>query len=381
MNFEWTEGHRAFRQKAKDLLAEHLPADWAAQTRYDQGSIYAANFSRKFCPILAREGMLLPHWPREFGGSGMDPFYHWILGEEMAAVGEPRSYQYMYCNWVGPAIMAYGTEAQKQAHLPRMTTGNVIWCQGFSEPSAGSDLAALSTRAERTANGYVINGSKIWTSGASVADFCFLLARTGDKRNSGISVFLLPMDTKGIDVRVIKTFMGATAFHEVFLTDVEVPESARLGEENRGWQIVRHVMYNERIGAPRYMLTLNALDHAVALLKAKNRFGDDMTRMRAGRARGALNAARTLCHQVIGERVKGRPPGPLTNVARYAVVMADRHVAEFIGDYLHEELVTNDDPLIAAAYRRTGSTGFAAGAAEIQLNLISRDLLQLPRVN
>lgn len=379
MDFSWTPEHVAFRARIRDFLAAHLPPDWAKRSRYDTSSAYVSEFSRSFCPKLAEAGLLIPHWPRELGGAGLDAFHHWILGEEMFAAGEPRSYQYMNVNWAGPAIIRFGTDAQKQEHIGRIASGSVIWCQGFSEPEAGSDLASIRTRAQRFGDGYLLNGSKIWTSGASLADYCFLLARTGDGGRHGISAFLVPMTTHGLTVRVIPSYMGERSLHEVFLTGVELPESARLGAEGAGWDVVRHVMHNERIGAPRYSLTVKTLDRAVALLKERGAFASSDVRARAARARAACEAARTLCLQIVSDRVRGLPPTALTSVARYALVTCDRHVADFIGDFLHDELMANDDPLLAAGYRRSGSTGIAAGAAEIQLNLISRDLLNLPR--
>jgi alkylation response protein AidB-like acyl-CoA dehydrogenase len=379
MEFAWTAEHKAFRQRLKDVLKQNLPADWPQKSRYDTSSEYVSKFSRTFCPNLAKEGLLIPHWPKEVGGGGVDAFHHWILGEEMFAEGDPRSYQYMNVNWCGPAILKYGTDEQIKEHIGGIASGTQIWCQGFSEPQAGSDLAALATRAERTQAGYRINGSKIWTSGASLADKCFMLARTGAERHAGISVFLVPMKTKGVEVRRIQSFMGERSVHEVFFTDVELPESARLGDESKGWEIVGHVLNNERIGAPRYSLAERALHHAVGVLKRKNRWKDDVVKMRAARAQSYISAARQLCLQVINDRVQKKPVNPITNVARYSIVAADRQIAEFVGDYLGDELIGAKDPLLFQAYRRTGSTGIAAGAAEIQLNLIARNLLKLPR--
>lgn len=379
MDFKWSEGQRRFRQRVRDILKEALPEDWDVRSKYDTSSAYISEFSRTFCPILAREGLLIPHWPREFGGEDLDPYYHWILGEELFAVGDPRSYQYMNVNWVGPAILQYGTAEQKDEHIGRIAAGTHIWCQGFSEPSAGSDLAALSTRARRTDRGYVIDGVKVWTSGASLADFCLMLARTGPERYEGISVFLVSMKTPGISARPIPNFMGEFSLHETVFDQVEVPFSALLGEERQGWQIVRQIMHNERIGQPRYSLSMRGLDRAVAILKAKGRFASQAVRADAARAHAALQAARSLSLQVIDARAKRQPPSAITSIARYALVDADRCVADFLSAYLHDELMDRQDPLINATYRRTGSTGLAAGAAEIQLNLISRDFLQMPK--
>ena len=379
MDFEWTAEHNAFRERLRDVLTRTLPADWGVKSRYDTSSEYVSKYSRTFCPMLAKEGLLIPHWAKELGGEGLDGFHHWILGEEMVAAGEPRSYQYMSVNWVGPTLMKYGTKAQVDEFIPKIKSGNFIWCQGFSEPNAGSDLAALSTRAERTKNGYIINGSKIWTSGASFANHCFMLARTGGARRSGVSVFLIPMDAKGVEVRVIPNYIGERTVHEVFFTDVEVPEEWRLGEENKGWDIVTHVLNLERIGIPRYAFSLRVLDHAIDLLKQRGKYSDSAVQARAGRAKAACEASRHMALSIINERVNGRPASATTHVARYALVTSDRMIAEFLGDFLHDDLVGGNDPMIMSGYRRTGSVGIASGAAEVQLDLIARNLLQLPR--
>jgi len=379
MNFDWSPEQLAFRQRVQSFLRANLPADWGRLSRsFDTGSDAVAAFARDFCPKLAAEGLLVPHWPVEYGGQGLDAWHHWILNEEMFAAGEPRSYQYMSVNWAGPAIIGFGTEAQKAEHLHRIAAGQVFYCQGFSEPNAGSDLPALQTRAERTEQGFRINGSKIWTSAASFADYCVLLARTGGAGRRGITAFLLPMSSPGITVKVIKGLQGQRAFHEVFFDDVEAPGSTVLGEVDGGWGVVAAILHNERIGVPRYALTIRGLEHACALLDQEGRLDAPGVRAAAAVARAACEGARLQCYGVIDARVKGRPPSADTNLARYALVAADRLVADFIGEFLSHRLIANDDPVLNAAYRRAGSSGIAAGAAEIQLNAIAKNHLQLP---
>ena len=378
MNFEWTAEHQAFRTRMKNFLKAHLPEDWDEKSQLDPSEPYVTEFARKFCPALAKEGLLIPHWPKEVGGEGMDAFHHWILGEEMFAAGEPRAYQYMNVNWVGPAILQYGNPEQIKTLVGGITAGTAFWCQGFSEPNAGSDLAAMRTKAEKTANGWVINGSKIWTSAASVADHCFLLARTGDVKRT-ISVFIVPMKTPGIQVKVIPGVSGARAFHEVFFTNVEVPDTAILGPEGGGWKVMKHVLQNERIGAPRYALAQRATERGIEILKKRGRFKDAGVKARAARAIAGCEAARYQALEVIDARVKGKEATAKINVARYALVLADRAVAEFLGDCLNDVVISKEDVVIYAAYRRTSSSGLGAGTAEIQLNTIARDYLELPR--
>ncbi|MBV9995824.1 MAG: acyl-CoA dehydrogenase family protein [Caulobacteraceae bacterium] len=378
MNFDWTPSQNSFRQRIRDVLDRELQDDWPQKSRLDPSSEYVSRFSREFCPTLAREGLLIPHWPQQDGGEGLDPFHHWILGEEMFAIGEPRSYQYMSVNWAGPAIRKYGTPRQKAELLPRITGGTMIFCQGFSEPGAGSDLAAMKTKAERSeSGGFVINGSKIWTSGASLADVCFLLARTGQGRKD-ISAFLVPMDTPGIDVRIVASFNGERSFHEVFFTDVQAPEDAVLGEVGRGWDIVMSVLADERVGAPRYALTMRGIDIGVGILAGRGQF-DEPAQIRAAQAMAACHAAQLLCLSVIDDRAKGRPPSGSTSVARYCLNAADRLAADFFEEFLSDDLVLNENPVLAAAYRRTASSGIASGTAEMQMNAIARDVLRLPR--
>jgi alkylation response protein AidB-like acyl-CoA dehydrogenase len=379
VEFDWTDQHRAFRRRLRDVLARELPADWPEQSGYDNGSEYSVAFSRRFCPTLAAEGLLIPHWPKVDGGEGLDAFHHWILGEEMWSNGEPRGYQYMSVNWVGPAILRYGTEEQKETHIPRICGGTVSYCQGFSEPEAGSDLAALKTRAIETDRGFAITGQKIWTSAASFADYCILLARTGPEEKAPISVFIVPMGTPGITVRRIPSLQGLRAMHEVFLDEVEVEANAVLGPLNDGWSITRHVLANERIGAPRYALTWKGLNRALEHMRQDGRLKGETVRLEAARCEAAIRSARLMSLQVIDRRVKGLEVDAGVNAARYAMVMADRLVAEFLGANCPDLLFPDADPIIAAAFRRSSSMGIAAGAAEIQLNLIAQHVLQLPR--
>lgn len=379
MDFRWSAEQQRFRNHVRTFIEDRLPEDWERLTQgLDVGSEYTVQFSRTFCPELAREGLLVPHWPAEYGGADADAWRHWILNEEMIRHGEPRSYQYMSVNWAGPAIMSYGTPAQKEKFLNRISSGTVFFCQGFSEPSAGSDLSSLTTAAQRDGNGWLITGQKIWTSAASFADYCIVLARTGGRGRRGITVFIVPMDTPGIEVRVIKSLVGGRALHEVFLDNVHVPDDAILGEVDGGWSVVTSVMHHERIGIPRYILTLRALRRAGEVLESEGRF-DDRTRARYRHAKAACEAARLQCYRVIDARVRGAPPSAETNLARVGIVTADRLVGEFLGDYLLDKIVVGEQPLLAGAYRRISASGIASGTLEIQLDLITRNHLKLSR--
>jgi alkylation response protein AidB-like acyl-CoA dehydrogenase len=375
MDFDWDDEQRAFRAKVRDFLAANLPPDWESMA-HGPGSREQTAFSKKFCATLAREGLLVPHWPRRWGGREADPWTSFILAEEMWAAGEPRGGQYMNVNWIGPTLMRFGSEAQQDRYIPPMGRGETIWCQGFSEPEAGSDLASLRTRAEKDGQGYRVNGQKIWTSYAGEADTCFLLARTGAGKD-GISIFLVPMDTPGITVREIPSIIGEGDIHEVFFDDVAVPESARLGAESQGWEIVRGALSLERVGIPRFAFASRVLARAIDVLKRTGAM-DAGANGNAARAQAACEAARLYSYEIIDRRRHGMSIGAEASVARYATVMAERLVAEFVVEHCPQALA-GGDPLFLAHHQRAIVAGIASGAAEIQLNLIATDFLKLPR--
>ena len=378
MNFEWTEDQRAFRDKLRAFLKAELPDNWESIAHHGPGSAEITAFSRRFCGRLAEEGMLFPHWPVEMGGQGLDAWYQTILAEEMWAAGEPRGAQYMNVNWIGPTVMRYGTEEQKQTLLPPIVAGNAIWCQGFSEPDAGSDLASLRTRAVLADGKYTINGQKIWTSYAGLADNCFLLTRTSDDRKKGITILIVPMDTPGITVRQIPSIIGEGDIHEVFFDDVVVPESARFGAEGQAWEIISYSLRNERLGIPRYHLARCALDRAVDLLKANGGWQGDAVKIEAARAAALCETARNACYAIVEKRVRELPVGPEASSARYNVVLAERAVAEFVVEYVPQALI-DAEPYLKMHHQRGIVAGIASGAAEIQLNIIATEVLELPR--
>ncbi len=380
MDFDWTKEDRAFRSRVRDFLDRELPADWTDVSRHGPGSKEQTAFSLEFCPNLAAAGLLTPHWPAEWGGADRPAWEHFILGEEMWAAGEPRGAQYMNVNWIGPTLMRFGTDEQKRRYIPQMAAGKAIWCQGFSEPSSVSDLASLRTRAERDGDSYVINGVKIWTSYAALAEHCFLLARAGgDKGKSGIAIFLVPMSTPGIDVRSIPSLIGHGDIHETFFTDVRVPVSARLGEEGEAWSIINYSLANERVGIPRYELALRVLDGMVRELSERGRFADPVVRARAGSASAACEAARILVHRTVDKRSRGEAIGAEASIARIAVAEADHAVTDFGLDYIPDAFSGGEHPAYLAHHERAIVTSIAAGAAEIQLGVIAHRWLDLPR--
>ncbi|MFP6654493.1 MAG: acyl-CoA dehydrogenase family protein, partial [Myxococcota bacterium] len=247
MDLRYTPDEQHFRADLARWLASEVPAygsppatsDWAARRSYDTG------WQRK----LFDAGYAGINWPKEFGGRNATLIEQLIYFEEIAKANAP----YIGVNFVGvlhggPTIMAEGTEAQKARHIQKILSGQEIWCQGFSEPGAGSDLASLQTRAERHGDHYVVNGHKIWTSFAQVADYCELLVRTDPQapKHRGISWLVMPMDLDGIEIRPLPTLEGESEFSEVFLEDVRIPIENLIGDENDGWRVTNVTLRFER---------------------------------------------------------------------------------------------------------------------------------------
>ena len=382
MEFGWSTDERAHRQRIQDLLAEALPQDWEQLAVHGPGSDFQTDYSKEFCKLLAAQGLLVPHWPKEHGGEDAPVWKQFILGEEMWAVGEPRGAQYMNVNWVGPVLMRFGTDDQLSRYLPPIREGRAIWCQGFSEPSAGSDLASLRTAALPVDGGYRVTGAKVWTSYAGQADYCFLLARVaatedGPTGKSAIVILLTDMSSPGIQVKGIPALIGEGDIHEVFFDDVFVPAADRLGAEGQAWEIITFALQNERTGIARYEFSRRVLDRAVRRLIKEGRWKDPVVQDRAARALMLCEAARMLVYRVVDAKANGLTVDAYSSIARWAVIEADNGVNDFLTEFVPAGL-RGDDPVQQAHHQRAVSAGIASGAAEIQLNLIARRWLDLP---
>lgn len=244
-----TDDDRAFRDEVRAFLREKLPKD-IHERWLESGKIFPdRDDGIRWHKILYERGWVAPNWPEEHGGPGWSTVQKYIFATETASYGAPPVIP-LGLGMVAPVIMRYGTDAQKNHFLPRILSGEDYWCQGYSEPGSGSDLASLRTRAEKDGDDYVINGSKIWTTHAQFADWMFCLVRTSDepKRQMGISFLLIPMSTPGIEVRPIITLGGHHEVNEVFFDDVRVPQSNRVGPEGEGWTVAKYLLEFERGG-------------------------------------------------------------------------------------------------------------------------------------
>ena len=251
MDFDLGEPAAALRARLRALIAAHIAEDYLGAFTDDPADLDVA---QRFCKTLADEGLLTLAWPTEYGGGGGSVWDQTVVREEMWAHHEPRGAQYMGLNWVGPAIMAFGTDAQKEQHLSAIAAGDVIWCQGFSEPEAGSDLASLRTRAVEDGDGWRITGQKIWTSYAGMAQWCVLAARVGPGRapRGHHDVPRPDGHARASPCGPIRSMLGPHHLNEVFFDDVWAGPDAVLGGVGEGWAVIRKALAHERVGIARY---------------------------------------------------------------------------------------------------------------------------------
>jgi len=380
MNFDLGQEAGTLRRRVRELIDRHLPADFLGAFTDDPEDL---EITRRFCKVLAAENLLALAWPEKFGGGGGSVWEQTVLREEMWAHYEPRGPQYMGLNWIGPAIMRFGTPEQQHLHLKGIAAGEELWCQGFSEPDAGSDLASLRTVASRCGDGWRVTGQKIWTSYAQVAEWCFLAARTGppESRRWGISIFLVPMDRRGIEVRPIKNLLGPYHLNEVFLDDVEVRAGELLGEENGGWDVIRESLAFERVGIARYARGDRLL---TAVRSATGGLGSMAEPLRSRYATAMVHnrVARLMAYEVIAGQDGETATDGDAAAARIAAVTCDQEASdvllEAIGPSMFDTDPSDGTHLNAAVedyWRYSRAATLAAGSVDIQRTLVARSVL------
>lgn len=391
MDFEYPAEAEAFRTELREFMRQEIPSWWTNHLRDDDRSF---PFTVEFCRKLAAKGWFAMAWPEEHGGAGADVWHQNVLREEMWAMGEPRGWQYMNINFIGPSIMTFGTDEQKERYLPPMAAGNAVWCQGFTEPEAGSDLASLQTLVEDTGSGFRINGHKNWVSSAFHSDHCILLGRTDPDvpKHKGLSMFLVDMDTPGITVRETPTMVGQTKVHEIFFKDAEVPYSALLGPLHQGWHVAMTSLERERIGlgySGRNQVQLDQLlefvkktkDSTGHLLSERTDVRNKIVRLRA------LNRALRLLMNKVSSDDREDGSG-LIDAAVFKVLAGDTTLET---GQLAMELAGPTGLLLEEDDFSTLRDGafmwwvlalpvqVAAGPSEIQRNIIAQRALGLPR--
>ena len=382
MDYDFGERASELRGRLRELIAAEIPEDYLGAFTDDPADLEVA---QRFCRTLAAEGLLTVAWPEEYGGGGGSVWEQTVVREEMWAHHEPRGAQYMGLNWVGPAIMAFGNDEQKRRHLPPIAAGEVIWCQGFSEPGAGSDLASLTTRAEPDGDGYLVTGQKIWTSYAQMAQWCVLAARVGSpgpKKHEGITIFLLPMDRPGITVRPIASMLGPHHLNEVFFDSVRIEPDEVLGGAGNGWAVIRRALAHERVGIARYA----RCDRLLSLHARRAGGVGEMTpeaQAEWARALVRVRVARLLAYRAVARQDEGIDDAS-ASTARIAVTRCDQDVAELLFDALEGDSLRNrasSAPLHGVAedhWRYAQAATVASGTIEIQRMLVARELIGPP---
>jgi len=400
MDLRFTPEETAFRDEVRAFMKEKLPASIRNKLidgdRLDRDDI--VNWQR----VLNARGWAVPNWSKEWGGTGWSAVEIYLFRDEMQQAPAPEPLPFGV-NMLGPVLIAFGNEAQKKRFLPRIANLDDWWCQGFSEPGAGSDLASLKTSAKRVNGDYVVNGQKTWTTLAQYADWIFCLVRTDPaaaKRQEGISFLLIDMKSPGITVRPIQTIDGGREVNEVFFDDVKVPAENLVGQENRGWDYAKFLLGNERTGIARVGASkarIRRLKELAALEQAggKPLIEDERFRAKITGVEVELKALEMTELRVVAARTKSNRPDPASSILKIKGSEIQQTITELllevVGPYAlpdqtsHDESERWNEPPVgpdwgaplAAQYFNNRKTTIYGGSNEIQKNIIAKAILGL----
>lgn len=391
---------QAFRQEVREFLRSSLPATLREKAR--DGRPFSKAELQSWHETLIAKGWLVPNWPMEYGGTGWTPMQRWIYEEEYHTSYCPPVHLFNY-KMVGPILIRFGSDEQKKRYLPRLLKSEDWWCQGYSEPESGSDLASLRTRAVRRGDEYVVNGSKIWTSFAHWANRIFCLVRTNTevKQQEGISFLLIDMKSPGVTVRPIISIDGRHHFNQVFFDNVVVPVSDRVGEENQGWTIAKSLLQFERLNASRYGESLGRLKRLKEIAAQENSGGrplieHDWFRRRVAEAEVHILAVQYTVLRCLARLAAGESLGPETSILklRGSQVFQEMHELQLqaVGPNGlpfayegHEDEINSLEPFYATAMapQRFFGRGYtiAAGSSEVQHEVLAKQVLGLGRLS
>ena len=398
MDLSFTPQDEAFRQDVRAFYAESLPTRFAERVRF--GRQLTKPEQEEWQAILSKRGWLAPHWPVEWGGTGWSAVKQYIFDLESSLASAPRPVAFGI-NMLAPVLLKYGSEAQKAHWLPRMLNGDDWWCQGYSEPGAGSDLAALKTRAEREGDHYIVNGQKTWTTLGQHANMIFALVRTAstERRQEGISFLLIDMNSPGIDVRPIITLDGEHEVNEIFFTDVRVPVENLVGEQDRGWTYAKYLLTYERTS----MAGIGSSSAALAWLKSlagrmrrggKPLLDDPLFAARVARAEIELANLSTTALRVVAAVASAAAPGAEssmlkikgTELRQEISALTRRALGPQAQPFMPEALEDgfNREPVgppgaaaVTPQYLNLRKLSIFGGSNEIQKNIIAKMILQL----
>jgi len=391
MNFDFTEREEEFRKEVRAWLEANLPDDLRgrafAASRADREEVQKLRAWQRRMHAAGYVGM---DWPREFGGRNASLVEMVILYQEMARAESPQLVNRGGVSMLGPTLMKYGTPAQQQRFLPRILTAEELWCQGFSEPNAGSDLANLQTRAVLEGDHFIVNGQKVWTSMGHVADWCFMLVRTDPAapKHRGISFLLMDVKSPGVTVRPLRQMTGEAEFNETFLDNVRVPVKNLVGRLNEGWGVAITTLAYERdlLTFIRHISLRNALHRLVGLVKGRGRNTDPVTRQKIADLWIGERALQLNGYRSLTKILRGGQPGPEGSTAKLFWSHLDEELAltatQVIG--LYSQIAEGSDwapdhgqwefyELLARG------SGIRAGTSEILRNILAERVLGLPK--
>jgi alkylation response protein AidB-like acyl-CoA dehydrogenase len=408
MDLTYPPEAEAFRVEVRSWLEENLPQGWG-QPGFSMTPDQRASFNNEWTKKLADGGWICASWPKEYGGRGLSIMESVVLNEEFARVNAPMRADFFGDTLVGPTILKWGTEEQKQYFLPKILSGEISWCQGFSEPDSGSDLASLKTRAELDGDEWVINGQKVWTTQAQYADYVFLMARTDPElpKHKGISYLLVPMRQEGIEVRPIAQIDGSAEFNEVFFSNARCPKDNVVGGVNNGWAVAMDTLGFERgtSATTGYRRFQKELDAIIDVAKANGKINDPLVRQRLALAWSKvkimqINGLRSLTSALTGDH------STIALGATNKMYWSEYHrdtmelamdILGMEGQVLPVHADDDDDvefmPGIGARHRRPGygvsplqasfffsrSETIWGGTAQIQRNIVGERVLGLPK--
>ena len=395
MDFTLTPDQDAFRQRVRTWLEANIPDDWTKFGLSEVPRPEAYAFLRKWQATLYDAGFIGVTWPKEYGGQGLTFVEEMILHQEMALQKSPPMLNVLGVGMAGPTIIAYGTEEQKKRYPPKILSCEEIWCQGYSEPNAGSDLASLQTRAVKDGEHWVINGQKVWTSLAHIADWMMLLARTDPDapKHKGITYFLLDMKTPGVTVKPLKQLTGDAEFNEVFFDNVRVHESRVLGGVNNGWAVGLTTLMYERLalGFGLQVRLRISVDQLVDMARRMEKNGRSATKDPVMRQKLAQLWIDTESLKYTGARavtrlLKGELPGPEASAGKMMWVETHQRLQELAMEIQgpYSQLARGasaavDGGLWQYSFLRSRANSIEGGTTEIQKNIIGERVLGLPK--
>jgi acyl-CoA dehydrogenase len=382
---------QTFKTETRAWLEENCPAEMRTPITSDADICWGGrNYKpqsaaqKLWLERMGAKGWTTPTWPVEYGGGGLSKAEAKILAKEMARIGA-RSPLSSFGIWMlGPALLKFGTEAQKQEHLPPIVRGEIRWCQGYSEPSAGSDLASLATKCEDKGDHFLVNGQKVWTSYADQADWIFCLVRTDPKakKHEGISFVLFDMDTPGVEAKPIKLISGKSPFCETFFQDVKVRKDQLVGEINKGWTIAKYLLTHEReMISGQGQEVARPISEVTAGLAGleEGKLADPMLRAKVVEAEIDDWAFAQTIRRKLGEAKVGASLGADSSMLKYYGTELNKRRLELMMDAGgYESLEWDGDGGMARNWLRTKGNSIEGGTSEVQLNIISKHILKLP---